>query len=92
MCDAAAMDSGRRTDTHSPERQRCEIRGVSERLAEAKWDREWLCGWCDVTSSTNERTAIPAFLPRAAVTYTFRLMFPLVLLNSSHLWWLPRVR
>jgi Eco57I restriction-modification methylase len=53
-----------------------EIRGVSKRLAEAKWDREWLCGWCDVTSSTNERTAIPAFLPRTAVTYTFRLMFP----------------
>jgi hypothetical protein len=51
---------------------------VAERLAEVAWDREWLCGWCDVTSSTNERTAIPAFMPRAAVGNTMSLMFPRV--------------
>ncbi|WP_075738484.1 Eco57I restriction-modification methylase domain-containing protein [Streptomyces acidiscabies] len=54
------------------------VPGVSMRLAEAKWDHDWLLGWCDVTSSTNERTAIPAFLPRTAVGHTFPLMLPLV--------------
>lgn len=51
---------------------------VAERLAEVDWDREWLCGWCDVTSATNERTSIPAFMPRAAVGNTISLMFPKV--------------
>jgi len=51
------------------------VPGVSERLAEVIWDKEWLCGWCDITSATNERTSIPAFLPRAAVGNTMTLMF-----------------
>jgi hypothetical protein len=50
--------------------------GVSERLAEARWERDWLCGWRDVTASTNERTAIPALIPRAATLHKFPLMFP----------------
>jgi N-6 DNA Methylase len=54
-----------------------EVAGVSERLAEVEWERKWLCGWRKVTASTNERTAIPAFLPRVAVGITFPLMFPL---------------
>ncbi|MFE5967974.1 Eco57I restriction-modification methylase domain-containing protein [Streptomyces sp. NPDC056463] len=54
------------------------VPGVSMRLAEVKWEREWLCGWCDVTASTNERTAIPAFLPRTAVGHTYPLMLPRV--------------
>ncbi|MCQ4082156.1 N-6 DNA methylase [Streptomyces sp. RB6PN25] len=54
------------------------VAGVSVRLDEVKWDREWLCGWCDVTASTNERTAIPAFLPRTAVGHKFPLMLPRV--------------
>jgi hypothetical protein len=53
-----------------------QVPGVAERLAEVKWDRGWLCGLCDVTSATNERTAIPAFIPRAAVGHKFPLMFP----------------
>ncbi|PZG51464.1 restriction endonuclease [Spongiactinospora gelatinilytica] len=53
-----------------------QVPGVLLRLSELKWDRDWLCGWCDVTSSTNERTAIPAFLPRAAVGHTYPLMLP----------------
>ncbi|ALO96791.1 hypothetical protein SHL15_5732 [Streptomyces hygroscopicus subsp. limoneus] len=52
--------------------------GVQERLDDAHWDREWLCGWCDVTASTNERTSIPAFLPRTATLHTYPLMFPSV--------------
>jgi hypothetical protein len=55
-----------------------EVPGVSQRLDELGWDRDWLCGWCDVTASTNERTAIPTFLPRAAVGHTFPLMLPRV--------------
>lgn len=52
------------------------VPGVALRLDEMKWDREWLCGWCDVTSATNERTAIAAFIPRSAVVETYPLMFP----------------
>jgi hypothetical protein len=51
------------------------VPGVSERLAALDWDRGWLSGWRDVTNPNNERTAIPAFLPRAAVGYTLPLMF-----------------
>jgi hypothetical protein len=56
-----------------------DIPGVSLRLDALKWDRPWLCGWCDVTASTNERTAVPAFLPRTAVVETYPLMLPRVL-------------
>jgi hypothetical protein len=52
--------------------------GITERLSEASWDRGWLCGWCDVTASTNERTAIPVLIPRVATLNTLPLMFPQV--------------
>ncbi len=52
--------------------------GVSERLDDEAWERDWLCGWCDVTASTNERTAIPALIPRTATLNTFPVMFPRV--------------
>ena len=55
-----------------------EIPGVALRLAELGWDRDWLCGWRDVCRTTDERTAIPAFLPRVAVGHTFPLMLPRV--------------
>ncbi|MFZ4173976.1 Eco57I restriction-modification methylase domain-containing protein [Streptomyces griseoincarnatus] len=55
-----------------------EVPGVDLRLAEVNWQHEWLCGWCDVTASTNERTAIPAFLPKTAVGHTYPLMLPRV--------------
>ncbi|WP_280407951.1 Eco57I restriction-modification methylase domain-containing protein [Nocardia brasiliensis] len=58
------------------EQKEVEVAGVAERLRELHWDRAWLCGWCDVTSATNERTAIPAFIPRVAVGHKFPLMFP----------------
>ena len=54
------------------------VPGVAMQLADLNWEHGWLCGWCDVTSSTNERTAIPAFLPRVAVGNKFHLMFPRV--------------
>ncbi|WP_259453848.1 Eco57I restriction-modification methylase domain-containing protein [Streptomyces ginkgonis] len=53
-----------------------QAKGIELRLAEERWDHNWLCGWCDVTASTNERTAIPAFLPRTAVGHKFPLMMP----------------
>ncbi|MFF8979689.1 Eco57I restriction-modification methylase domain-containing protein [Streptomyces cellulosae] len=55
-----------------------QVKGIELRLAEEHWDHDWLCGWCDVTASTNERTAIPAFLPRTAVGHTYPLMLPRV--------------
>ncbi|MEU1372424.1 DNA methyltransferase [Streptomyces triculaminicus] len=52
------------------------VAGVSERLDDLKWHHGWLMGWRRVARVTDERTAIPAFLPRAAVGNTFPLMFP----------------
>ncbi|MEV0093683.1 DNA methyltransferase [Streptomyces sp. NPDC050738] len=43
------------------------VDGVASRLAAKAWDREWLLGWRDITSATNERTAIVGFFPKAAV-------------------------
>ncbi|MEU7044712.1 DNA methyltransferase [Streptomyces varsoviensis] len=51
-----------------------EVPGVSLRLKGLEWEREWLCGWRDVCRATDERTAIAAFLPRAAVGHKFPLM------------------
>ncbi|GAA4619407.1 N-6 DNA methylase [Actinoallomurus liliacearum] len=48
--------------------------GVAARLADMEWERGWLCGWRDVCRATDERTAIPAFIPRAAVGHKFPLM------------------
>ncbi|WP_113703183.1 Eco57I restriction-modification methylase domain-containing protein [Nonomuraea lactucae] len=53
-----------------------DVPGVTARLDEANWHREWLCGWRDVCRATDERTAIPAFLPRVAVNHKFPLMLP----------------
>ena len=39
------------------------------------WEREWLFGFRDVTSTTNERTAVFAVLPRVAVGHTAPLSF-----------------
>ncbi|MGW6309524.1 Eco57I restriction-modification methylase domain-containing protein [Streptomyces niveus] len=54
------------------------IPGVDLRLRELGWEWEWLCGWRDVCRTTDERTAIAAFLPRAAVGHTYPLMMPQV--------------
>ncbi|WP_033281926.1 Eco57I restriction-modification methylase domain-containing protein [Streptomyces sp. NRRL F-525] len=53
-----------------------EVAGVSERLKDVEWGRGWLMGWRRVARVTDERTAIPAFLPRVSVGNTFPLMFP----------------
>jgi hypothetical protein len=50
------------------------VPGVAVRLENLSWERDWLCGWRDVTKTVNERTAIPAFLPRVAVGHKFPLM------------------
>ncbi|GAA0947002.1 Eco57I restriction-modification methylase domain-containing protein [Actinocorallia libanotica] len=55
-----------------------EERGVDERLANVHWTHDWLLGWRDVCRATDERTAIPAFLPRTAVGNTYTLMLPRV--------------
>ncbi|MCX4860798.1 Eco57I restriction-modification methylase domain-containing protein [Streptomyces canus] len=54
------------------------VPGVNLRLEELEWERDWLLGWRDVARATDERTAIPAFLPKAAVGNKFPLMFPRV--------------
>ncbi|MET7286452.1 DNA methyltransferase [Streptomyces sp. NPDC005573] len=52
------------------------VAGVDLRLEELEWERDWLLGWRDVARTTDERTAIPAFLPKVAAGHTFPLMFP----------------
>ncbi|MGW6487374.1 Eco57I restriction-modification methylase domain-containing protein [Streptomyces sp. NPDC055056] len=51
------------------------VPGVDLRLQEENWKHGWLLGWRDITKAVNERTAVPAFLPKAAVGHTFPLMF-----------------
>lgn len=51
---------------------------VSRKLSGVNWQREWLVGYCDVTSATNERTAIPALIPRVGVAHTLPLALPSV--------------
>lgn len=35
------------------------------------WDRDWIIGWKEITSPTNERTLIPAVLPLVAIGHKF---------------------
>ncbi|MEV4336082.1 DNA methyltransferase [Streptomyces sp. NPDC049590] len=49
---------------------------VAGKLDAIEWERGWLLGYCDVTSATNERTAVPAFVPRSAIGHTFPLIYP----------------
>ena len=47
---------------------------VEQRLF-GRTSRDWLIGWKDVTSATNERTAIFSVIPRVAVGHSMPLMF-----------------
>jgi hypothetical protein len=47
-----------------------------QRLHAQDWRAEWLLGWKDITASTNERTLVPAIIPRSASGDTFLLAFP----------------
>jgi hypothetical protein len=51
-------------------------REVERRLDEMSWTKGWLMGWKDVTSATNERTAIFSIVPRVAVGHSMPLVFP----------------
>ncbi|MFD0507481.1 hypothetical protein ACFQ0G_41455 [Streptomyces chiangmaiensis] len=69
-------ENGKITTVRS--RREVHVPGVSERLEGIQWFRDWLIGWRDVCRTTDERTAIPAFLPRVAVGHTYPLMLPRV--------------
>ncbi|MEW4448728.1 DNA methyltransferase [Qipengyuania sp. JC766] len=51
-------------------------RAKVEARLRGKWRYDWLLGWKDVTSATNERTVIATALPMAGVGHTLPLMFP----------------
>ena len=55
-----------------------EVPGVALRLRDLQWERNWLLGWRRIARATDERTGIPAFLPRVAVGNTYPLMLPSV--------------
>ncbi|MER5790224.1 DNA methyltransferase [Streptomyces sp. NPDC001980] len=52
------------------------VAGIDLRLEELGWEHDWLLGWRNVARATDERTAIPAFIPRAASVEKFPLMLP----------------
>ncbi|WP_411573512.1 Eco57I restriction-modification methylase domain-containing protein [Streptomyces fradiae] len=54
------------------------VSGVAARLAQENWSHKWLLGWRDIARTTDERTAIPAFLPYACAVETLPLMLPRV--------------
>ncbi len=70
---------------------------VSARLG-ARWDRNWLIAWRDITNATNERTLISSVLPLAGTGHKLPIMFssetsfPLIVanLNSFVLDWQVR--
>jgi hypothetical protein len=47
---------------------------VESRLSERHWSHDWLLGWRDITSVTNERTVIAAVIPKCGVGHTMPLM------------------
>ena len=49
---------------------------VDARLAEKKWNRDWLIGWRDVTSAHVYRSMIASAFPRSGVGHTLPLFFP----------------
>jgi hypothetical protein len=51
---------------------------VEARLADKGWTRGWLMGWRKITNATNERTLIPAILPRAAIGDSMPLILPTI--------------
>jgi hypothetical protein len=48
---------------------------VEERLRGRNWSHDWLLGWKDITSATNERTVIAGVIPRMGVGHSFPLFF-----------------
>jgi hypothetical protein len=49
---------------------------LANRLNLKGWSRGWLMGWRDIARSTDERTLISAFVPRAACVGEFSLLLP----------------
>lgn len=48
--------------------------GVEGKLQELGWDRGWLLGWREIARATDERTSIPAIIPRVGASHTFPVM------------------
>jgi hypothetical protein len=48
---------------------------VETRLSQKKWERSWLIGWRDITSSKLERTSVWAVIPRVGAGHNLPLLF-----------------
>ncbi len=40
------------------------------------WDRDWIPGWKEITSTTNERTLLPCVLPRTGIGHKIPIFLP----------------
>ncbi|MFJ4502018.1 Eco57I restriction-modification methylase domain-containing protein [Streptomyces sp. NPDC088864] len=49
---------------------------VNVALAKKEWDRDWILGWRDITSNSDERTMINSVFPRVAAPDATLLMLP----------------
>lgn len=66
-----------RTDPDYEPQPRWWVDGLEvEAKLNGRWERQWLLGWRDITSSVTARTVIVSALPRVAVGNKFPLVFP----------------
>jgi N-6 DNA Methylase len=56
-------------------------REVFARLSAIGWDRNWLCGWRDITNAGNERTVIGSVFPTVAVGNSLPIWLPSISLD-----------
>jgi hypothetical protein len=65
------------TDKADPSRFAMPISWVDEAEVESRlrhrWNHDWVLGFSDITSSTNERTMVPCLIPLAAVGHSLPL-------------------
>ncbi len=51
-----------------------DLRKATE-VIEAKWDREWMLGWRDITNASSERSFVPFVFPKSAAGDTVLVAF-----------------
>jgi hypothetical protein len=58
---------------------------VSARLSAIGWNRDWLCGWRDITNAGNERTVIGSVFPLAGVGNSLPVWLPSISIEPRKL-------
>ncbi|MCG7285446.1 N-6 DNA methylase [Cellulomonas sp. ACRRI] len=69
-----AADSAHADPTYEPRARYWVKSKDAEAAIPSEWREEWFLGWRDITGGVNERTLIPAIIPRSAVGHVFPVM------------------